>query len=169
MKNNEVVLKLNVGSGKNKVPGYINLDVRPEVKPDIVHDLTQPLPYDKDVIIEIYCRHVLEHFNRHVAVKIVNDFYRVLKPKGVLKVIVPNLEFHAKQLLGTSKSRQRNQLEHAMAGFYGWETNKAGGPFSRHLWGYTTHTIRELLKIAGFHNLQLQTTEDWHLSIQGTK
>lgn len=57
---------------------YINLDV--------VGDLKK-LPFSKDIFDGILCTQVLEHVNEPTDV--INEFYRVLKPGGVLYLSAP--------------------------------------------------------------------------------
>jgi len=166
-------IKLHLGCGSNKIKDYINLDIRESVCPDIIHDLHNPLPYKDNSVDEVYSRHVLEHFTRLEGMVIVTDWYRVLKPTGKVHIVVPNISFHANQLLENKQSTFSNQKEHAMAGFYGWETDSAGGVYARHLWGYTYLSLSTLLSNIGFCNIKKilkgHDTEEWHLNIEAFK
>lgn len=82
-------LKLNLGSGKNKLEGYINIDGNPKAKPNIVHDLAEDLPFKDNSIDEIRARHVLEHLKAPVFFKVMKEAHRVLKEGGMFKIRVP--------------------------------------------------------------------------------
>ncbi len=84
------MIKINLGSGLNKLPGYINIDIRPEVKPDLVCDVEKGLPYDDDSVDEVRAYDFLEHITETVAV--IEDIYRVLKPGGKLSISVPSTD-----------------------------------------------------------------------------
>ena len=54
--------KLNLGCGDRKLHGFVNIDVREDIKPDVVCDITAiNSQYDNEVEL-IYACHVLEHF-----------------------------------------------------------------------------------------------------------
>jgi len=78
---------LNLGCGLNKLPGAVNLDIDQRFKPDIVHDLEQPLPFKDNTFQVIQAYHVLEHI--HNLKQLMAELWRVLKPSGLLRIKVP--------------------------------------------------------------------------------
>lgn len=75
--------------GREKWEGLVTLDMNPDCKPDIVHDLTQfPLPFEDNEFDEIHAYDVLEHTGAQGDYKFFfqqfTEFYRILKPEGVL-------------------------------------------------------------------------------------
>lgn len=83
-------MKLNIGCGKKKIEGYINIDCQDSA--DVVLDLEKAvLPYDDNSVDLILASHVFEHI--HNLIPLVNECYRVLKSGGVLNVAVPNVAF----------------------------------------------------------------------------
>jgi SAM-dependent methyltransferase len=85
-------MKLNLGCGYNKLPGYINVDQDPLCEPDIVADLEDVLPFEDDSVDEIVMSHVLEHLGQSTKsyLNIWKELYRVLRDKGVIKITVPH-------------------------------------------------------------------------------
>ena len=85
-------MKLNLGCGYNKLEGYVNVDLDPLCKPDILADLEKPLPFDDNSIDEINLFHVLEHIGADTQTyfAIWREFYRILKHDGILKIVVPH-------------------------------------------------------------------------------
>lgn len=88
-------MKIHLGCGNRKPEGYVNVDVNPNVSPDIVHDLTvYPWPFANDCADEIAAMHVIEHLISQGDMKSFNNFFRecwrLLKPGGLLKVVVPD-------------------------------------------------------------------------------
>ena len=55
------------------------------------HDCRKPLPFQDGSVDHILCSHFIEHLYPIEAEKIIRDFYRVLKPRGTLHAIVPDL------------------------------------------------------------------------------
>lgn len=82
---------LNLGCGNDYVDGWVNLDGDKNVKADIHKDLEIPatLRTIKDQAFDIiYAAHILEHIHNLVELK--NELTRILKPGGIIIVIVPN-------------------------------------------------------------------------------
>ena len=53
---------LDIGCGKNKLPGSIGLDLKPLEGVDVVHDLNcYPYPFPEDTFDFIRLSHVVEH------------------------------------------------------------------------------------------------------------
>ena len=57
-----------------------------------VHDLSRGIPYATDSVDAVYHSHVLEHLDREVAPTFLAEVHRVLKPGGVHRIVVPDLE-----------------------------------------------------------------------------
>lgn len=83
-------VRLNVGCANNREPGFINLDMDPQVHPDVVWSLEAlPLPFDDCTFDCIFASHVLEHVERRSIIPLIHDFHRILKPGGRLIGITP--------------------------------------------------------------------------------
>jgi SAM-dependent methyltransferase len=93
---------INIGSGKDFNPLYLNIDISPGTHPDIVHDITKPLEEEgivfdtqrfgkihlrKDCIDTIICNDVLEHLPDLVTA--MTTCLTILKPGGKMKIKVP--------------------------------------------------------------------------------
>lgn len=65
----------------------------------LVHDLRGPLPFASGTVDAVYHSHVLEHFDRDVAPQFLAEATRVLKPGGVHRVVVPDLEAQCRRYL----------------------------------------------------------------------
>jgi len=132
-------LKLNLGCGKNKRDGYVNIDSRPELNPDICEYLWD-LEYEPESVDEIYISHALEHVNISTARRLLLRFHKWLKLGGHLFIAVPNLT-----LLGKLIS-EGNEDEILFKWIFG---SGYEGPTS-HKWGFTENTLKKKLKRAGF-------------------
>lgn len=116
---------------------------------------------------------MLEHLDPNDARRALRAWCAALRPGGLLRLIVPDLAFHAQQLLGNAisfePSRESNE-RHALAGFFGWRDESRGGNREdAHRWGYTEQTLRALLESCGFVDVQrVREGEDsapWHLHL----
>jgi predicted SAM-dependent methyltransferase len=94
---------LNIGCGLTFHPDWINIDVDPYSSQVQYCDITKNLPYPDDYFDACYSSHVLEHLSKQDAAKLVAECYRIIKPQGVIRIIVPDLEAIAKEYLQTLK------------------------------------------------------------------
>ena len=84
-------VKLHLGCGANYLEGYVNVDLPQEgqtvmnAKADIYQDI-RTLQYQENSVDEIRNHHLLEHFTRQEALKLLLQWRNWLKPGGVLFV-----------------------------------------------------------------------------------
>ena len=82
---------LNVGCGKIFHPEWNNLDLY-SGEHVIFHDVRQGLPFRNENFDAVYSSHVLEHLSPPEGVRLVQELFRILKPGGVARLVVPDLE-----------------------------------------------------------------------------
>lgn len=84
--------RINLGSGRKKLKGYINVDITSIVEPDVVWDLEKfPYPFKTNSADEIYMEHCLEHIDDIKGC--LREVYRILKPDGVFRFYVPHFSY----------------------------------------------------------------------------
>jgi hypothetical protein len=83
-------LRLDLGAGRNPQPGFTSVDLfAPGV--DVKCDLTKfPWPWKDESVDEIYCSHFLEHIDRTIRWRFMEECWRILKPESVMRIIVPS-------------------------------------------------------------------------------
>jgi predicted SAM-dependent methyltransferase len=85
---------INLGCGwhfSNR-PEWTNLDFEATGEGVIVHNLLKGIPYPDQFFDLVYHSHVLEHFSKDDGEKFMDECFRILKPGGILRVAVPDLE-----------------------------------------------------------------------------
>ena len=90
---------LNIGCGSVVHPEWINLDSAPVVQGVIAHDLRRGLPFSDESFDAVYGSHVLEHLVPSAAAQLLRECLRVLKPGGIVRLAVPDLEIIARLYL----------------------------------------------------------------------
>ena len=96
---------LNLGCGSRFNPGHTNMDfisTHPFVR---AWDLTEGVPFDDATFDLVYHSHVLEHFSAEAGQCFLRECARVLKPTGIIRVAVPDLETIARTYLATLADR----------------------------------------------------------------
>ncbi|HUZ06594.1 MAG TPA: methyltransferase domain-containing protein [Candidatus Paceibacterota bacterium] len=83
---------INLGCGGRFHPDWVNADIAPRDPSVLRCDLSQRLPFPDNVFDAVYHSNVLEHIRRDDALPFMRECLRVLKPGGILRVAVPDLE-----------------------------------------------------------------------------
>jgi predicted SAM-dependent methyltransferase len=83
---------LNLGCGGCFHRDWVNVDFVSSDPAVIKHDLREKLPFGDSSFSVVYHSHVLEHLPRRAAPGFIRECHRVLKPGGILRVVVPDLE-----------------------------------------------------------------------------
>ena len=65
----------------------------------LVHDLKKGIPAPDGSVDAIYHSHMLEHLDRGVVARFFSEIRRVLRPGGVHRIVVPDLERYAREYL----------------------------------------------------------------------
>ena len=79
---------LDLGCGNTKRPGSVGVDFNSRTAADVIHDLNSfPYPFESSSFDEIYLDNSLEHLDDVILV--MEEVYRICKPGGSVKVIVP--------------------------------------------------------------------------------
>lgn len=83
-------MKLNLGCGTSRFPGFINIDINKDLEPDFIVDLGKDnLPFESSTIDEIWCCHTLEHIVKKYHENLFLEIHRVLKLKSKLYLTFP--------------------------------------------------------------------------------
>lgn len=124
--------KLHLGCGLNTPEGWINVDgswnawlaKHPNLKrllkiirllprsaleipwkPNIrTHDVRRTLPFSNDSLSVVYASHLLEHLYLEEAKRLLGECFRVLKPGGILRTVVPDLKSLVEEYVSESHS-----------------------------------------------------------------
>lgn len=86
-------MKLNLGCGARKRPGWHNVDIEAACEPDEVVDLERtPWPWPDDSVDEVLMSHVLEHLGAATSVflNIMRELHRVCRQGAIVHVHVPH-------------------------------------------------------------------------------
>ncbi len=191
--------RLHLGCGPNTPEGWINLDgswnawlgkhprlrrllkalhVVPATLPDIswspnilIHDVRRRLPFHDNFLSAIYASHLLEHLYLEEAKTLLKECFRVLKPAGVLRMVVPDLravvlEYMGENAFGNSSNSDTmcpgdrlNKRLHLRSpeppsGNAIYRLYRALKDFHSHKWMYDADSLMYHFKWAGFVDVE---------------
>lgn len=124
----------------------------------IRYDIRKGLPYEDNSVNYIYTSHFLEHVERDEAIQIINECYRVLKPQGMIRIVVPDFELLVDKYVKKDIDVDNflNALEmFPKKGFFKFLYSK-----DRHKWMYDFHSLNKLLIMCGFKNITRKKFRD---------
>jgi SAM-dependent methyltransferase len=144
--------RMNWGCGDWIEPGWINSDIKDEPGIDISCDILEGLPLERDSLDYIVSHHSLPEIPMTDIVGVLEELRRVLKPGGVLRISLPDLDKGIQAYLENDRDYFLvPDKDAATIGgkfvtqllWYGW---------SRSL--FTHDFIEELLRKAGYRDVQ---------------
>jgi len=151
-------LKLDLGSGDQKRPGFIGIDLNP--KADLQWDLRWGLPFGDNSVDEIRSDHFFEHLELTKVVELLKECYRVLKKGGKLDFSVPHIdpyidaylkrdfEFLQKKIFDTPKTEI--SIYNTCFDKISWLLYRSG----EHKSCFDKESIIDKVKLAGFKNIK---------------
>jgi predicted SAM-dependent methyltransferase len=83
---------LNVACGSRYHESWINIDFHADADRVAKVNILGGLPFDINSIDVVYTSHFLEHLSPSQAKFVLSEIRRVLKPNGIIRVVVPDLE-----------------------------------------------------------------------------
>jgi predicted SAM-dependent methyltransferase len=139
--------KLHIGTGRNYLPGFHNVDIFSSVHADVYADMTA-LPFDRGSFELIYASHVLEHAHRHMVLATLTHWRDLLAAGGVLRLAVPDFRACAEYYLRTGSLKDITGL------LWGGQNH----PKNNHFVGFDLQSLRESLEKVGFSDIRVW---DW--------
>lgn len=83
--------KLQIGCGKNILPGWLNCDFAPSSPQAVYLDATSRFPLADESVDFIFSEHMIEHVPYAAGQRMLRECFRVLKPGGTIRISTPNL------------------------------------------------------------------------------
>ena len=150
----------------------------------IVHDLQKGLPYANNSVDAVYHSHLLEHIDRSKVKNFLMEIFRVLKPNGVQRIVVPDLYFLCKSYVENYEkciyqnkliknhdnyvaaileqavrkeaygSSKQNRIVRKIENLILGDARKRG---ETHQWMYDSVNLKSILNEVGFKNIKVQT------------
>lgn len=143
------VRQVQVGCGRNYLPGFINIDGNFQRRVDYLLDVRSGLPFPDESIDFLYSCHMLEHVYVYEAIDILREWRRVLSPKGRVRLTLPDFG-HVFEIL---EGRESTRFPRPFASRRGMAINWLFCD-GQHKYAYTAEVVEELARQAGFARVE---------------
>jgi predicted SAM-dependent methyltransferase len=154
-------IKLHLGCGKKYLPGYIHVDLDNGSHIDYPNTDMSKLSMFKDNEVDlIYNCGTFEYFDLQDAPKVLQEWYRVLKPGGVLQISVPDFESVVKVYLSNGKDILGEGILGLIYGRWPIKDINNDDQILYHKMIYDFKSLSNILSKAGFKNIKPYNWED---------
>ena len=148
--------QLHLGCWHRNIPGFINVDLCDMPHINFKSGIDDLSMFENDSVDLIYSSHSFEYFDRMEAIRVLNEWRRVLKKGGVLRLAVPDFD----QLLKVYE--KTGQIESILGPLYGKmqiDTEKEKKVLY-HKTTYTFDSLKKLLEDNGFTGIKRYNWQD---------
>lgn len=157
------MLNVDVGGvgSEDGVKGWKTLDIRHSA--DYIYNFNtgKPFPFKDGDVDNFYCSHTLEHVKPYLTQFVVNEFHRCLRRKGLIRIVVPDMELAIRWYLAKPKklktkgypSKPDFYPETRMSRLLSWfytENPKKKKITDGHYMGFDWELLEQYLRTAGF-------------------
>jgi SAM-dependent methyltransferase len=122
-------------------------------------NIIKGLPIRDQSAAAVFCSHVLEHLPRDDMASALRNTFRMLRPGGLFRLVVPDLQWRAARYIRSAEGRDPTAADAFMQscslgrrstpkGFIAWAGRCFGS--SAHQWMYDFSALKMLLEEAGF-------------------
>jgi predicted SAM-dependent methyltransferase len=163
-------MKISLGAGGVRFPGWLHVDADAQCQPDVVADLSQPLPFPDACADFLQSEDFIGQLSFAQARDHLGECWRVLKPGGAMRLLTPDLAV----LIDHYQRRDRRVLalwEHEVGiplvtGTLG-ELVHAAVTFAGQKSFYDEDTLRALLEPVGFEVRRVCYNDSAHPELRG--
>jgi len=164
-------IKVNIGCGLSGISGWHNLDNSPTITlsripllnrvlktptwPSDVrrYDVRKGLPFADNSVLYIYSSHTFEHFTSEESLRIAKNCRQVLKPGGILRIVVPDLELIVREYLADPNPLASQTFLSRLSLHHSWQDFMHPG--SNHSQMLDGRSLTHLLRSAGFDEVAI--------------
>lgn len=157
--------KLQIGCGRNLLPGWLNADLVPAVPEAIYLNATTRFPLPDASFDFIFSEHMIEHIPFAAGQKMLRECHRILKPGSKVRISTPNLRNIASLLQEPDNPTKQDYVQAASEKYIPENTRRLPGfVVNNFYWDFGHHfvydpdTLAFALESAGFKQVERVTT-----------
>lgn len=144
-KNKDGKICLHLGCGNKNDPRFINIDADAYPNVHFIQNIENLNNFASNSADLIYATHVLEHISHRKLVSVLKEWYRVIKPGGMIRISVPDFD-----ILIEAYRNSGNNLGHIMEPLMGGQNYEN----NYHRSAFTEKYLSELFNKVGFSNIK---------------
>ena len=162
------LLRANIGCGTTAAPGWYNIDNSPTIwfsrlplarrllqTPAWPHNVRRQnvlkgLPFNGESVDCIYSSHTFEHFTYQQSLALTKECLRALKPGGILRIVVPDLERIVRDYLADSAPMASQRFVERLQLGHNWRDLLHPG--AHHSQMFDARSLLALIREGGFEN-----------------
>lgn len=152
-------IRIDIGVGDAPAVGYLHVDIQQKYHVDIIADCRN-LPFETNTLAEVRNAHLIEHFTRMEVDKLLDEWIRVLKKDGLLRIICPDFKQICSKFI-----KGEIDTERALLWTYGGQIDQ----YDYHYWMYTPETLCALFNKHGLTGVTWRYTNEGWLEVTGNK
>lgn len=183
--------KLNIGGGEKNLSGFINIDFvrHHQVARQVVANFLNLSFIPDEAVTHVHSCHALEHINQQQLVAQIQEYWRILKPNGLLSIRCPNaLGVAYGFFFGQVKEEEQEEFVRLgyppdedfynpsdgwyfqdLWGLYHWWYGYTGSVVNEHFNLITPSNIIQLLKQTGFKIQKITNPETSNIILLANK
>ena len=118
-------------------------------------DASKHLPLADNSVDNLYSSHMLEHLDRQKAQSFLKEAKRVIKPGGIIRIVVPDLRLLVDDYIKNGDANEfmiKLKMYKVMPGSLIEKLKYLFVGDRHHQWNYDADSLSSLLKISGFEN-----------------
>lgn len=152
-------VRIDIGVGDAPAPGYLHVDIQQKYHVEVIADCRK-LPFDTNSLAEVRNAHVIEHFTRMEVDPIIDEWIRVLKKDGLLRIICPDFKKICSKYINGEID-----IQQALLWTYGGQLDQ----YDYHYWMYNPETLCALFNKHGLQGTTWKYTNERWLEVTGNK
>lgn len=135
----------------------LRVDIREDVKPDFRCDLRE-MPFASGEFDVVFSSHTLEHFARTEVPAVLDEWVRIMKPDGEMRLVLPNIKWAAQHIMNDEIDADVLNV------LYGAQTYNE----NFHKMGFTPQIVEQMLTERGFTKF-VWDHHNYHMSLRAWK
>ena len=163
-------MKINLGSGHWKIPGWVNVDIDAGSRPDVLADLSRPLPFRDAVADFMHTEDFIDQLELPAAANLLRDCHRIIRPGGVFRILTPDVEKLAHMYLTEPEALKTLWRDHVGVPLHlgtAAEILNTGMRFAGHTFLYDRETFTRLAAECGFRAVPVTYQQSSHAELRG--
>ena len=156
-------IKIDIGSGHIRTPGFVRVDIDPDAEPDVLCDLMDVADhFEEKSADEVRAYHVLEHVPPGETFRAIRTWRYLLRPGGTLDIVVPDIDW---AMCGYADGSLPMTV--VLKTLYG--ADPTATQWMPHLTGFSRGALKRMFAVTGFIKIEHSYPKEGELHVRGVR